>query len=266
MSTGTPERANFLAYHQSLTDELQAVKDRVRNLINHWATDGAFKEAALRNVLRRHLPETMQVGTGFIVNKRGECSTQIDLLIIDRNHPTLFKDGDLFIVSPSAVRAVIEVKTTLSGPQAFREALGKLADCKLLCQDWFGASRIFTGLFVYDASANQSRNIVEAVKFIFVGHRGWINAVSYGPDIFGLFHQSSRLPNGVDVSKSWSVWQAPRLAPAYFLGSILNNLSEHEIIFNPTTWFPGQSGNIPLCYLDPLSKDICDYVPPVPDP
>jgi hypothetical protein len=58
---------DFLAFHRSLCDELKAIKDRVRNLIQHWPTDGAFKESALRSVLRRHLPESVYIGTGFVV-------------------------------------------------------------------------------------------------------------------------------------------------------------------------------------------------------
>lgn len=55
------------AYHRSIANELQSLKDRVRNLVRHWPTDGEYKEVALRNVLRRHLPETLHVGRGFIV-------------------------------------------------------------------------------------------------------------------------------------------------------------------------------------------------------
>jgi hypothetical protein len=160
-------------------------------------------------VLRRHLPETLQVGTGFIVNRRKECSTQIDLLIVDRSHPTLFKDGDLLIVTPSAVRAIIEVKTTLSGPQAIQEALDKLADCKLLCQEWPGWNKVFTGLFVYEDANSQARNLIQAVKQIYDRRRGWIDSLAYGPDVFGMFHESSQLPGGISVRNQWSIWRVP---------------------------------------------------------
>jgi hypothetical protein len=263
MSTDeTNATADFLAYHQSLARELNAVKDRVRNLIQHWATDGSFKEAALRTVLRRHLPETLQVGTGFIVNRRRECSTQIDLLIVDRSHPTLFKDGDLLIVTPSAVRGIIEVKTTLSGPQAIQEALNKVTDCKLLCQEWPTWSKIFTGLFVYEEANNQSRNLIQAVKQIYDGHRGWIDALAYGPNVFGMFHESSQLPGNIRLRNAWSIWSVPGLAPAYFLGSILSKLSEHEVFFNPAAWFPGQPGNVPISYTGDQAGEVIDFQPP----
>src|SRR5262245_16534154 len=99
---------DFLSYHKSLTDELHSLKNRIRDIVRHWPTDGEQKEVALRTVLRRHLPESIIVGRGFIVT-RDQASTQIDLLIVDGNAPTLFKDGDLMIVTPDAVRAIIEV-------------------------------------------------------------------------------------------------------------------------------------------------------------
>lgn|GEM_PF-6627972 len=61
--------SNIKAYHESVTDELDAIKNRIRNLVTHWATDGEWKEAALRSVLRRHLPSSVFVGRGFVMGK-----------------------------------------------------------------------------------------------------------------------------------------------------------------------------------------------------
>ncbi len=47
---------NFLDYHMSVTSELDAVKNRIRNLVTHWLTDGEWKEAALRTLHRARLP------------------------------------------------------------------------------------------------------------------------------------------------------------------------------------------------------------------
>ena len=53
-----PEAPDYSAYHRSLTEELYSLKDRIRNLVSHWPTDGEHKEVALRSVLRRHLPQS----------------------------------------------------------------------------------------------------------------------------------------------------------------------------------------------------------------
>ena len=90
---------NIRQYHESLTLELDALKNRIRNLVAHWPTDGEWKEAALRTMLRRHLPGNALVGRGFIVG-RSYSSTQLDLLVLRPDKPTLFRDGELAIVTP----------------------------------------------------------------------------------------------------------------------------------------------------------------------
>src|SRR5437867_11508345 len=100
------------AYFQSLTAEVDALKDRVRYLIEdrHWQTDGEWKESVIRQVLRRHLPQSVSVSRGFVVTANA-TSRQIDVLIVDSSKPVLFRDGDLVFVTPDAVLGVLEVKS-----------------------------------------------------------------------------------------------------------------------------------------------------------
>src|SRR4051812_30367296 len=106
---------DITAHFKSLASELDAVKDRVQNLIGHahWPTVGAWKESVLRFVIRKYLPPSLHIGSGFILSS-GSLSTQIDILIYDDSGPILFKEGDLVIVTPDVVRAVIEVKTRIA--------------------------------------------------------------------------------------------------------------------------------------------------------
>ena len=79
-------------FHKSTTKELKVIKNRVRNLIgnSNWGEEGRFKEAILRNVIKRFLPQNFNIGTGFVIrsydNNRNrnniECSKQIDLIMI----------------------------------------------------------------------------------------------------------------------------------------------------------------------------------------
>jgi len=73
---------NVPAYYKSLTEELESLKDRVRNFIAdvHWLTDGEWKESVLRTMLARRLPDTVKVGRGFIISE-GLTSTQCDVLL-----------------------------------------------------------------------------------------------------------------------------------------------------------------------------------------
>jgi hypothetical protein len=257
MSDGEDQtfKSDFLEYHRSLADELKAIKNRVKYLTSHRTTQGCFKEAALRSVLRRHLPEKLRIGTGFIVNERSECSTQIDLLLVDSDHPTLFKDGDLLIVTPSAVRGVIEVKTTLSGQQELTNATRRVLDCKLLCHDSLGWQGIFTGVFVYDASDNQSLNLACAGKTCYDERKGLLDAFCYGTSLIasrGTVPQNS----GEPVNSPCIVWETPDLAPAYFSSLILSKLSRLEMMVNSSAWSPRQANNRVLAYLTEANGDL----------
>jgi len=80
-------------YFRSLTAEINALKDRIRNFIGekHWLSDGLWKESVIKAILRRYLPGAAGVGTGFVVTDMGP-TTQIDILIYDLTKPVLFRD------------------------------------------------------------------------------------------------------------------------------------------------------------------------------
>src|SRR5436189_5415 len=106
---------SLIDYHKSTTKELLAITHKVRNLITHWGEDGRYKEAILKNIIGRFIPEKYSIGTGFVIKQtenRGEhlSSTQIDLIIYDDESPILFKEGDFVILTADAVKGIIEVK------------------------------------------------------------------------------------------------------------------------------------------------------------
>jgi len=82
-------------FQESITNELEVVKNRVRNLIGdaHWGEEGRFKEAVLGNVIRRFLPSDLSIGTGFIARNRNttvEVSKQADIIVYNNRIPVLF--------------------------------------------------------------------------------------------------------------------------------------------------------------------------------
>ena len=48
------------AYFRSLTEEISALKDRIRNFIGdaHWLSDGLWKESVIKAILRRYYAAT----------------------------------------------------------------------------------------------------------------------------------------------------------------------------------------------------------------
>lgn len=111
---------NIKSFQESITEELTVIKNRVRNIIgnSHWGEDGRYKEAVLSKVLKNYIPNNVSIGTGFIVSSPSvfqtgniEVSDQIDILIYDNTIPVVFREGDFVIVTPDAVKAIIEVKS-----------------------------------------------------------------------------------------------------------------------------------------------------------
>ena len=97
-------------YFRSLSAEITALKNRVRNFINdaHWRTDGEWKESVLRAILNGRLPNSIEAVRGFVLTSTG-CSQQIDVLLYDNSKPVLFRDGDLVFLTPDAVKGIVEV-------------------------------------------------------------------------------------------------------------------------------------------------------------
>lgn len=226
-----------LAYFQSLTQEIHALKNRVRHFIKdrHWLSDGLWKESVLRAVLRRHLPRSLGVGTGFVV-KGDEVSTQIDILIYDTTKPILFQDGDFIVVTPDLVRAVIEVKTQLRKNQ-MRAELTKLAEIHhfaastALCQP-------FVGLFSFDCDDISHEDLLPALdQTAGGGSRRIVHCVALGEDLFTRYWycppETPRRPNQL-----WRSYRLPGSAPAYFIHNIIESLCERSVLDNDSVWFP----------------------------
>jgi hypothetical protein len=101
---------------------------------SHYPSLGQYKERLLADAIRDFLPRTVEVGTGFVMfphasigqadesqyhdplnHSAFSISRQCDILIYDvAKYPAVFRDRDFVVVRPEAVRAVIEVKGSLS--------------------------------------------------------------------------------------------------------------------------------------------------------
>jgi len=228
---------NLTAYHATLRDELDAVRNRIRHLVTHWPTDGSFKEAALRAVLRRHLPQSVVIGRGFIVDSQ-RSSTEIDILITNGNKPTLFKDGDLLIVSPSAVEAVIEVKTSQTKAE-LKESILKLAEVKAMCSRRKGIEP-FAGLYVYESLATKDLELLKIIREAWVQHSVVINSLASGSDRLVKYLRQAHAD--LYEYNYWQAGEAPGLAITLFIGSVLESLAS-VTVNNDSVWYPAHPEN-----------------------
>jgi hypothetical protein len=94
----------------------------------HRGEDGRYIESLVRTYLRRLLPASLEVATGFILRpavktgnngreRKGEGdahSTQLDILVFDSaNYPVFQRFGDSIIAPPEGVIAIISIKKNL---------------------------------------------------------------------------------------------------------------------------------------------------------
>jgi hypothetical protein len=239
-------------HFKSMTLELTALKNRVENFIGsaHWQTVGEWKESVLRAVLRRHLPKSIGIGRGFVVSRSGP-STQIDVLLYDVNSPILYRDGDLVLVTPDAVRAVIEVKTSLQ-PSRVDEAFEKLAAIAESVRAHASRTERFFGLFVYETGDLSAHTAALALQRVAQGRKERIvNCVSIGNREFvryWAFHPEDR----IFPLFAWREYDLPETAPAYFINNVIEFLCSDSVGYNNALWFPAEgkephrTGDVPL--------------------
>jgi hypothetical protein len=228
-----------LEYFRSITLELQALKNRVRHFIRdrQWLTDGEWKESVLRAVLRRHLPQDVGVGRGFVITQEGP-STQIDILLYDRSRPVLYGDGDLVIITSDACKGIIEVKTHVDGV-TLQRAIQKLSDCR----DYVSRTaqcQPFTGLFVFDYESDSFQDLLTSLKEAAAGSsRRVLNCVSLGTSLFTrywwLAPEAPQRP--VYIFRAYKLVD---MAPAYFVHNAVEHLCEHSVLPNNELWYPAE--------------------------
>ena len=252
------QQPDYAAFHRSVSEELYSLKDRIRNLVSHWPTDGESKEVALRSVLRRHLPQSVIIGRGFVITAT-RSSTQVDVLIVDAGKPTLFKDGDLLIVTPDAVRAVIEVKTALNTRTSIAEALSKLTRVEDICRDATGIDSVWTGLFIFDAAHDMSQRILEGVGDAYADTRRPVNCVSAGKNNFVRYWSRGADVKSPEQGPVWHAYSLEGVAPSYFMGNLIDSIGSVDNSTAGFAWFPTIDGKevyrtyyLPLSTREPL--------------
>lgn len=248
------------AFHKSINEELILVKDRVKNLIdidtNHHGEDGNYREAILRNVIKRFLPNNISIGTGFVVaKKRNEFkrTSQIDIIIYDNTYPVLFKEGDFIITTPKNVKAIIEVKTTIINSRTDeKNGITKIIEKAKSNYEIIvsGNKKLFNGIFAYnyDNSIIDTRNnnlssvIDEALK----DSCGKINHISLGDKLFiKYWHNESdrRINASCDSNNFFNIYNLEELSFSYFISNLIDYVVDNNMDERMWFMFPIRSNN-----------------------
>lgn len=232
---------NSRRFQESITRELEIIKDRVRDLIGdrHWGEEGRFKEAVLKNILRRFLPNNISVGTGFIVdsNNGNDISRQLDIILYDNTCPVLFSEGDFIITTKKNVKGIIEVKSTITTSslrgviQQFDESIEMLLPLYLyrptiLRRARGYQTRIFLGIFAFEFDGRiESERIDDALR----GSRGLVNHISLGTNLFirrWRREDAERLEPPVNSQTDfYNIYDINNLSFSYFISNLIDIVS-----------------------------------------
>lgn len=222
---------NTKLFQESITQELNVIKNRVRNLIGHahWGEEGRFKEVVLKNVLRKFLPSNLSVGTGFILKAIGDAdnenvlSAQLDIIIYDNTIPVLFSEGDFIITTSSNVRGVIEVKSKIL-PASFPNVVDQFNNSISDFIHEFNAreKKIFAGIFSFNFEGDiEAPRIETALR----NPNSVLNHVSLGQDFFirrWKEEDRARL-NVIDGEGDfYNYYRLDNLSFSYFLSNLID--------------------------------------------
>lgn len=239
---------NTINFHKSTAAELNAVKSRVRNLINHWGEDGRYQEAVIRTMIQRFLPERYRVGTGFVVRQTDERgvhqpSKQIDILIYDTSYPILFKETDFVILTADAVAAIIEVKANLIN-QGLRDVVRKANE---------------NGKFIYEARKDKTKPLFNGIFSYDSTMPVQIKTTSQGiftpwQELDGIANREDFVVNHISFNEHWfyKFWKQeiadrnrphflytiPDLSFSFFISNLMDWLGEKSVVDNHKLWFP----------------------------
>jgi hypothetical protein len=102
-------------YYEGVTQRFRIEINFLNKLIRHTAEIGTANENSLINLLVKFLPKLYSVGGGVIIDKEGNRSNQIDIVVYDSHyHPELFSHGSAVLYPVDVVYMTIEVKTTIT--------------------------------------------------------------------------------------------------------------------------------------------------------
>jgi hypothetical protein len=98
------------------SDEMTAKFNRTKAALTHSLSKGEAHEETVRQFFRRHLPNSLGVTSGQVIDSLGASSRQMDVIIYDAQRtPILYTsdEGDKQLVPSEGVVAVVEVKSRI---------------------------------------------------------------------------------------------------------------------------------------------------------
>lgn len=122
---------NLKNFINSFNESRNIFWDDKENMLRHSAEYGIYREELVKKWLRVFIPETYGISSGFIINSKGEISTQCDLIIYDKNKTPKIENIDSQRFFPvETVLLVGEIKSDINSMKDLNNYLIKLAKIK----------------------------------------------------------------------------------------------------------------------------------------
>lgn len=121
-------RAHWVAYAEAFAQPLQA-NGLVSRFVTNSNVTGCYAEAWIRSTARNMLGGKFRISTGAVIRSSDAGQglgkvPQCDLIVWDPSElPGLFEQGDFALVPLAAVRALIEIKRSISGKEDLTKQL-----------------------------------------------------------------------------------------------------------------------------------------------
>jgi Domain of unknown function (DUF6602) len=113
VTSPTPDRLHDIL--NGLQARLEGGLRGNRAAVTHPGARGEASEEDWLRVLNDHLPRRYQADRAFVIDSRGACSDQIDIVIYDRQYsPFLYNQANQRYIPAESVYGVLEVKQELT--------------------------------------------------------------------------------------------------------------------------------------------------------
>ncbi len=208
--------ANYVDYIKSISYEIKAIQDRVRHFVKHYGEDGRYKESILIDLLRQKLPQSISIGTGFVMSANDEPSTQIDIIIYSDIYPLYFKQGDFVIVNKASVLGILEVKTRFNNSTELIEAIKKSYNNKKLI-----GKGAFNGIFSFECDLNMANN---GNLETFLRQKYMIDEIVFNNTLFMKYWRKN-MPSETYTKPHYSFYSLQDMAIGYFISNIIENVN-----------------------------------------
>ncbi len=231
---------NLQHFQQSITQELDVIKNRVRSLIGdaHWGEEGRYKEVILQKVIKRFLPNNLSVGTGFVIDETKSISKQLDIIIYDNTLPLFFFEDNFIITPPDNVRGIIEVKSNIGSASRLGCIIEELDNSLRSIFTDNQLKKLFVGIFSFSLSFN-----IDSLRDV-LSKNSSINYISLGNNYFikkWLVKDRKQL-NIIDresnTSDFYNVYEINNLSHSYFISNLVTQTCNVKAKKHSWFYFP----------------------------